>query len=320
MEHSLTMIVNRRWFLSLSAGALATGLLRSAPAAAADAPEALTLIEPLGQPSIIWTAFDILRPALGRILNAPASIDTVKGDDGFKALRAALTPAAGEARVFGSAVMATQYAESLQARDVRVETLLPVARLTTGFSVAMFARRGAAPAAWSDIASAKDSLRVSSLERATAAYIAEQMVERRGGIVTAVTLRDTIPEVIADVIEGRTAVGILPTTLVAAEPDKLQPIVTFGARRNPVLWKTPTFAEMVGNPKLSFTESVGAWVSPQLGQDKATGLTRAFVAAGDSPEAVHRATEENFPLAVEGPDVLLATMERNARVLKRIFA
>ncbi len=93
--------------------------------------------------------------------------------------------------------------------------------------------------------------------------------------------RDTIGEVVDDVTAGRRPLGVVPT-----EPDRrskhgrLQPIVTFGAERNVILSKTPTFAEVTGNPKLAFTESVGVFASPKLEPALANRLTQAFMAAG----------------------------------------
>jgi hypothetical protein len=48
---------------------------------------------------------------------------------------------------------------------------------------------------------------------------------------------------------------------------------------------------------------------------RARQLTDAFLAAGTDPTAVAQAADHHFPLAVTGPDVLLATMERDARVI-----
>ena len=72
---------------------------------------------------------------------------------------------------------------------------------------------------------------------------------------------------------GRSALGIIPTNLITKQLDRLQPIVSFGAKRNAVLNKTPTFAEVTGNPKLAFTESVGVFASPKLAPAVAAEFT-----------------------------------------------
>ena len=80
------------------------------------------------------------------------------------------------------------------------------------------------------------------LERATASYVAELMIERRGRIATNVTLRDTILDVVEDVTAGNSDAGIIPTSLLTEQLDRLQPIVTFGAARNARLMPYKTYA------------------------------------------------------------------------------
>ena len=47
-----------------------------------------------------------------------------------------------------------------------------------------------------------------------------------------------------------------------------------------MLSQTPTFAEVTGNPKLAYTESIGVFASPKLDPALANRLTQAFMAAG----------------------------------------
>ena len=313
------MTLDRRTLLGLSGYALAASLAPVRLALAAGEIGALRLIEPLGKPSVVWTAFDILRPALQQQLKAKVTAETIPGHDGFDAIRAALEPQADETRLFGSAVMGTQYAEKIVKTDIRLEDLLPIAKLTNGFSVALFAKQGNPLKTWAELAAAATLLKVSSLERATAAYVAELMIERKGGIATQVTLRETIGEVVEDVTAGRTALGIIPTNLIANQLDRLQPIVSFGAKRNAILNKTPTFAEVTGNPKLTFTESVGVFAAPKLAPGLATDLTNAFIAAGNDLDVADRVEAENIPLAINGPEILTETMKYNEGKLRRIL-
>ena len=313
------MKVDRRTVLGLSGYALAASLVPIRLALAATELKALRLIEPLGKPSVVWTVFDILRPVLQQQLKIEVAAQTISGDDGFDAIRATLEPQANETRLFGSAVMGTQYAEKIVKTDIRLEDLLPIAKLTNGFSVALFAKQGSLLKTWAELAGAAKPLKVSSLERATAAYVAELMIERKGGLATEVTLRETIGEVVEDVTAGRTALGIIPTNLIAKQLDRLQPIVSFGAKRNAILKKTPTFAEVTGNPKLTFTETVGVFAAPKLAPGLATDLTNAFIAAGNDLDVADRVEAENIPLAINGPEILIETMKRNERKLRRIL-
>ena len=132
-------------------------------------------------------------------------------------------------------------------------------------------------------------------------------------------MRITLGEVIDDVTAGRSALGIASTSTVAKHLDQLQPIVSFGAQRNMMLSATPTFAEVTGNAKLAFTESIGAFASPKLDPALAARLTKAFTAAGNDMDVQGTAEAGNIPLAVNGPEVLAETMKRNEEVLKRVL-
>ena len=106
---------------------------------------------------------------------------------------------------------------------------------------------------------------------------------------------------------------------MAKHLDELLPIVSFGAQRNMMLSGTPTFAEVTGNPKLAFTESIGVFDSPKLAPDIAARLTQAFLAAGNDVDVLGMAEAGNIPLAVSGPEVLAETMKRNEDVLARVL-
>jgi tripartite-type tricarboxylate transporter receptor subunit TctC len=311
------MSFQRRSVLGLAGGGVLASL---APLRRAWAQQiqSLRLVEPLGRLSVVWTAFDFVRPGLQQDLKCDVAMETVAGHDGFDAIRAILTPKPGAPALFGSAVMGTQYAETLLKSDIHIESLQPIVKLTNGFSVALFTKQGGPLKSWADLASVKP-LKVSCLERATASYVAELMIERKGRVATAVTLRDSILDVVEDVTGGNCDAGITLTSLLTEQLDRLQPIVTFGAARNAILKGTPTFGEVMGNRKLAFTESVGVLGSHKLALEVANRLTEAFVAAGSDPDVIDRAEAENFPLAVSRPEILVETMKRNRRVLQRIL-
>ncbi len=314
------MKVARRTVLGLSGYALAASLAPVRFALAATELKALRLIDSLGKPSGVWTAFDILRPALQQQLKIDVATQTIPGNDGFDAIRAVKEPQADETRLFGCSLMGTQFAATIVKTDIRFDDMLPIAKLTKSISVALFAKQGGPLKSRAELAAATTLLKISTVQRGTATYVAALMVERKGGLgSTEVTLRDTIGEVVEDVTAGRSALGIIPTFLITDQLDRLQPIVTFGAKRNVILTKTPTFAEVTGNPKLSFTESVGLFAAPKLAPPTAADLSNAFIAAGNDMDVDDRVEAENFPLAVSGPDDLVETMKRNERVLRRIL-
>ncbi len=183
----------------------------------------------------------------------------------------------------------------------------------------IFAKHGDPLTTWTDLVAAKAPLKLSSLQRQTATYIAVLMAQRKGARSAEDTMRDTLGEVIDDVTAGRSALGIANTGTVAKHLDELQPIVSFGAQRNMMLSGTPTFAEAMGNPKLAYTESIGVFAAPKLAPDIAARLTQAFMAAGNDSDVLAMAEAGNIPLAVSGPEVLVDAMKHNEEVLARVL-
>ena len=312
------MMLTRRNILSLSGAALAAGLVPAGRALAADI-KSLTLVEPVGKASMPWAAFDLMRPSLQKDLGCDVAIDTVLGRDGFNTINSVLTAKPGEVRLATCAVLATLLAEREMQEQIRIESLTPIAKLTNGFSVTLFAKRGGPIKSWSDVSAAK-SLKVSTMMRASASYLGELMIRRKGGISGEVAMNTGIQEVIGEVASGRSSLGIVGTMFVVQALDRVQPIVSFGAARNGMLKETPTFAEVTENPKLAFTESFGLFGPPKMDSAVAARLTKALVAAGQSQEVIDGAEAANIPLAVSGPEVLAETLERSQRVLEEIMA
>ena len=113
-------------------------------------------------------------------------MQTIPGHDGFDAMHAVLETGEGETRLFGTGIMATQYAATLMKTDLRLEDLKPIAKVTNGFSIDPLrqARRSADDMGRSR-RTAKTPLKLSSLQRQTATYIAVLMAQRKGGLAPA---------------------------------------------------------------------------------------------------------------------------------------
>ena len=62
---------------------------------------------------------------------------------------------------------------------------------------------------------------------------------------------------------------------------------------------------------------VQRWLDRTYGERVAEALLAAFLAAGQASEAVMAATQMNFPLQVDGPEVVKETLERDRRVAMR---
>jgi tripartite-type tricarboxylate transporter receptor subunit TctC len=96
--------------------------------------------------------------------------------------------------------------------------------------------------------------------------------------------------------------------------NSLVPIITSGAARSPDFPDTPTISEVTGDRRVDFTTSVSAYASRAMDDALAERLTQAFLAAGKAPDAVEAAARMNFPLQVDGPEVVKGTMDRDRRV------
>ncbi|HSY86849.1 MAG TPA: tripartite tricarboxylate transporter substrate-binding protein [Verrucomicrobiae bacterium] len=308
------MKLDRRTVLGLSGYALAASLMpvRGLQAATMNS---LRLFEPVGKPSLFWAIFDLLRPGLQQLLNCPVVLQAVRGQGGFDAIHAVLQTNDQDVGLVGVDVMASQYGAKT---DIRVENMTPIAKLMNGYSVTLFTTRGNNLRTWAQIRAAKQ-LKVSSPAPASAAFLAALMLQRKGHISAKITPRGSIGEVIDDVNSGRAAVGILPTVMVATNQDQFQAILSFGAERSAMLTNIPTFAEAMGDPKLAFTDSIGVFGSPQLDSGLAARLTNAFILAGGDQDVQDQAEAENIPLVLNRAPVLVATMQRNQRVLQRIL-
>ena len=307
------MKLHRRSVLGAAGGALLAGL---APRLARGQQMLrLRLIEPQGKPSLIWGMFYLMQPGLQQLLNCEVGLQTIHGLNGFEALHAVLQSSDDDVGLFGAEIMATQYAEKT---DIRLEDMTPIAKLMNGFSVALFTTRSNGITSWAQLG-AKRPITISTQGYITATYIAAMMMQHRSPVPVKLTIRQTVNDVIADVNYGETMAGLLPTILVARNQDQFQPILTFGAEQSDMLNGFPTFAQVTGNEKLSFTESIGVFGSPRLSPDIAARLTNAFYLAGNNPDVQDQAEADDVPLVVSRPDVLIGTMERNRRVLQRIL-
>jgi tripartite-type tricarboxylate transporter receptor subunit TctC len=260
---------------------------------------------------------NILGPVLHRQLKCDVEVETITGRAGFDAIESIRAVEPGRPRLFCGPVMGMQYAEKILQQGTALESLTPIAKLSNGFSVTLFAKRGGRLKAWSDIA-AVSPLKVSTPMKEAPGYLAELMMEH-SGLKTETTVRDGSGPIMDDVLSGRCDVGIANTIVVIKQLDRLQPIVSFGAGRNSDLGQTPSFAEVTGNPKLAFTESIGAFASPKIDPAAAAFLMKALVAAGEDEATVDQAEAADLPLAINGPDVLVGTLKRNEGVLQRIL-
>jgi tripartite-type tricarboxylate transporter receptor subunit TctC len=173
---------------------------------------------------------------------------------------------------------------------------------------------------WSALTSAKHQkpLRVATGgSRSTAGLFATILAKLGGFPIEQVTLTSSLAQAM-EVVDQHVDAAVVTTfdikPINMMSNNSLVPIITSGAARSPDFPDTPTISEVTGDRRVDFTTSVSAFASSAMNDALAERLTRAFLAAGQASEAVMAATRMNFPMQVDGPDVVKETLERDRRV------
>jgi hypothetical protein len=248
------MNIDRRHFMKMSGSALAAAPLLVPPALSATGIPRLRITEPFGNPSIAWTMLTALKPGLQARLNCGVETQTITGDDRLAALKAMLGAPSNEVCLFGGNIMTTQYVGATAGFDTPFETLTPIAKLSNGYSVAVFAKRGGRFETWADVvkASMEKPVTLRTPQRNNAPSIAKLMIERWAPLP--LDARKELPflEIIPEIVDGRIDIGIVPTAIVARQRDLLSCLVTFGAERSALFPNTPDIRGDYGKPEAVF--------------------------------------------------------------------
>ena len=216
---------------------------------------------------------------------------------------------------FAPVVIPIVYADVPERPDLR-----PIAKLSRGISLALVVPSVSEWRSWSALTSAKHQkpLRVATAgPRSTTGLFATILAKLGGFPIEQVTLTSVLAaalEAVDQHVDAAvvTTFDIKPINMMSN--NSLVPIITSGAARSPDFPDTPTIGEVTGDRTLDFTTSVSAFASRAMNDALAERLTRAFLAAGQASEAVMAATRMNFPLQVDGPEVVKETLERDRRV------
>jgi tripartite-type tricarboxylate transporter receptor subunit TctC len=206
-----------------------------------------------------------------------------------------------------------------------LSNLRPIAKLSRGISYALVVRDDNPVRDWAALAAlAKTSpLRVATAGPLSATTALLEMVEKRTGLAFEQAPNSSTARALEMVLYGRAALGSIDTRLAllhnALSADKVRVLVTFGARRSPELPQVPTFAEIVGDPKASFTQSFAAFAAATADNGFVTRAEAAFDTISDDESIFYKAERGKFPLQIEGRDVLVQTIARDRRVVAELF-
>ena len=305
---------------SLLATMLIGAGLASTDQASAEVAPALKVVFGFGRGSSSARVLSLLEGGLTRELGGALAQIYMVGDQGRRA--AATVAAAGPDEPvvlvitdFASVVIPIVYADVPERPDLR-----PIAKLSRGISFALVVPSASEWQSWPALTSAQHQkpVRVGTTGPRGGTGLFATILAKLGGFpIEMVTVNSTLA-VALEALDQHVDAAVVNTydikLLNMMSNNALVPIITSGAARSPDFPDTPTISEITGDRTLDFTTSVSAFASRSMDDALAERLTRAFLAAGKASEAIMAATQMNFPLQVDGPEVVEGTLARNRRV------
>lgn len=301
-------------------GLAVAGIVLAAHAGTAAAQAPLTVVLGYGRASLSAKAFSLIDVDLSLALSAPVATEYLQGDSGARA-RARVAGAGADERV----ILVMDDFETIAAGLTAPEAaaLRPIAKLSRGISLALVVPEGGDIHDWAGFARALNgrTLRVAANGPGSVTGIGAALAAKAGGGTIEQVATDSTLASFALVADARIDAAVVTTfdlALINALTNRaVTPIVTFGAKRAPALGRTPTLAEMARNEDLAFTTSVSVYASARMNDALARQLTAAILRAGQTKETAAAAKAANFPLQVEGPEVVMATTARDTRLARR---
>ncbi len=300
-----------------AAGLAVTVFMLAAHAGVAAAQAPLTVILGYERASLSAKAFSLIDVDLSIALAAPVATEYLVGDSGAKA-RARVADAGPDERV----ILVMDDFETTAA-GLGAPGLKPIAKLSRGISLALVVPEKSDIHDWPDFvrALAGRPLKVAANGLGSVTGIGAALAAKvAGGRIEPVVAESTLASfaLVADAQVDAAVVTTFDLPLINALTNRaVTPIVTFGAKRAPGLGRTPTLGEVAKNRELAFTTSVSVYASPRMNPALAKQLTGAIIRAGQTKEAAAAARAANFPLQVEGPEIVVATTNRDVKLARR---
>jgi tripartite-type tricarboxylate transporter receptor subunit TctC len=303
-----------------AAATLISAGLASTDQASAEAAPALKVVLGYARGSFTARPFSLLEGGLARELGGPVQQIYILGDQ-YPGAAATVAAAGPDERVvlvtpdFAPVVLPIVYADVAERPDLR-----PIAKISRGISLALVVPSVSEWRSWSALTGAKHQspLRVATAGSRSPTGLFATILARLGGFSIEHVTHPSVLAVALEAVDQRVDAAVVTTfdikPMNMMTNNALAPIITSGAARSPDFPDTPTISEVTGDREVDFTTSVSAFASAAMNDALAERLTKAFLAAGKAPEAVEAAARMNFPLQVDGPDVVKATLDRNRRV------
>lgn len=310
------MLWSRRRTLAGLGSLSAIGL----PGRSAFAASPVTLVEPYGAESSTGDAASLLRPAMSRILASPVEVRQIAGDAGGAALKHVFASAPD-----GGTLLVTQtlspYAETRpEAPNApSYRTMTAIAQLTAAISAALVVSHASAIADWAAFERRARDGRLRIAHNPILLFaLPLGMLEAQFGRRFDDVLASTRAEMIAALDRGTADAGFLPTISLLTPDGRppLRPLVTFGGERNAWFSGVPTYREVGQGVRTAITGSIALFGPPGMDPAAPSSMLRIVREAAGDAGVIAAAAALRYPLQVGGPDELLLTMDRNARVIR----
>jgi tripartite-type tricarboxylate transporter receptor subunit TctC len=206
--------------------------------------------------------------------------------------------------------------------------LKPIAGIGGGLSCALVVRDDSPLKDWASLTAAARGptlLAMANNDRMSAYLSAKDLMQKRAGLIFQPFVAGSAQAILDRVLTQQSDLGTIDTRLAllhnekAAASDKVRILATFGALRAPELPDVPTFAEIVGDPKAAYTTSVAVFCSPGADAAFASRATAALLSLADNEAMRQDARQLRFPLRIEGPESVQATIARDSRVIRDLY-
>ena len=314
---------NRRTFMQLAAGAVG-GILVHRGATAA---ETLRLIIGFGPGSPADVGARLIQAPFARAVGMTVVQDYIGGEGG------ALAPLEIIRSEPDSHALLVADPFTLCLIDAEGAGLLPklkpIASIGGGLSCALVVREDSPLKDWASLIAAAGGpslLAMANNDRMSAYRSAKDLMQKRAGLIFQPFVAGSAQAILDRVLTQQCDLGTIDTRMAllhnekTAAKGKVRVLVTFGALRAPELPDVVTFAEIVGDPKAAYTTSVAVFCSPGADAAFVSRATAALLSIADDEAMRQDARQLRFPLRIEGPESVQATIERDRRVIRDLYS
>ncbi|HQS15535.1 tripartite tricarboxylate transporter substrate-binding protein [Reyranella sp.] len=248
------------------------------------------------------------------------TLRAIPGDHGFAPVPAFLAGPARGSRILVADTLTLMMNGVAQGKLAEVERLVPVAKVTNGYSTALITGAKSGLKSWADVVSAARArgLKLAGSGRLSAYGPALAWVAAAAPGVTDVDApgNDRIFEA---VLSGTTAIGVVTTDSIAAMMarggETPTVLATFGAARSAAFPTVPTFAELTGDRQRDYTFSYSVFAPPGSAGSFVESIARDL--AGPFPnDLVSSLGQLGARVAAGDAQLVRETMQRDLRVAR----